>query len=130
MRLYEAAGEGIVGPEFKKALESLSQLRQSDHCFCKAELDFVSISFIFQPLFSILQTIGSAVRHVGVEAVLNILSLQIDPTAAVLSTDFPRSWLIPILRVNIHNAPLALFSSFFLPLAIKIHRLVFFVLTG
>ncbi|CAI4228562.1 unnamed protein product [Auanema sp. JU1783] len=107
MRLYETAGEGIIGIEFTKALESLAALRQSEQCFCKAELEF---------------TIGSAVRHVGAAAVLNVLSLQIDPDATLLSTEFPRSWLIPVLRVNIHNAPLSLFASFFLPLAIKIHR--------
>lgn len=45
MRLFETSKDGIVGPEFKKALESLAQLKQSDSCFCKAELDFVSLGY-------------------------------------------------------------------------------------
>ncbi|PAV55879.1 hypothetical protein WR25_14919 [Diploscapter pachys] len=107
MRLYEIAGEGIVGPEFTKALETLAKLREHDRCFCKTELDF---------------TIGSAVRYVGVDHVVKVLSLCIDADAAILSTEFPRSWLIPVLRVNIHNAPLSLFASLFLPLAMKIYK--------
>uniref|UniRef100_A0A1I7X9F1 NUC173 domain-containing protein n=1 Tax=Heterorhabditis bacteriophora TaxID=37862 RepID=A0A1I7X9F1_HETBA len=117
MRLYETAGEGIVGTEFTKALQSLAQLRESDQCFCKPELDFVSF---FITGFN--ETIGCAVRHVGAPAVLSVLPLSIDVDAVVLGTDFPRSWLIPILRVNLHNAPLTMFSTYFLPMAIKIHR--------
>uniref|UniRef100_A0A8R1DIW5 NUC173 domain-containing protein n=1 Tax=Caenorhabditis japonica TaxID=281687 RepID=A0A8R1DIW5_CAEJA len=107
MKLYEACGDGLEGPELTKVMEDLSRLRQSDDCFCKTELDF---------------TIGAAVRHIGVAHVMNILSLEIDPDAAILSTDFTRSWLLPVLRVNIHNAPIALFTTHFLPIAMKIHR--------
>ncbi|RCN25870.1 NUC173 domain protein, partial [Ancylostoma caninum] len=67
-------------------------------------------------------TVGCAVRHVGAPAVLSIIPLDIDPNAAVLSTEFARSWLIPVLRVNLHNAPLAYFSSHILPIAVKIYR--------
>lgn len=70
----------------------------------------------------LFQTIGSAVRYVGVDHVVKVLSLCIDADAAILSTEFPRSWLIPVLRVNIHNAPLSLFASLFLPLAMKIYK--------
>lgn len=42
MKLFEIAGEGIISPEFTKAIKSLAELRQSDQCFCKQELDFVS----------------------------------------------------------------------------------------
>lgn len=107
MKLYEACGEGLQGPELTKVIEDLARLRQSDDCFCKPELDF---------------TIGAAVRHIGVAHVMNILSLDIDPDAAILSTEFTRSWLLPVLRVNIHNAPISLFTTHFLPIAMKIHR--------
>ncbi|CAO4366084.1 unnamed protein product [Caenorhabditis nigoni] len=107
MKLFEACGDGLQGAELTKVLEDLARLRQSDECFCKAELDF---------------TIGAAVRHIGVAAVMNVLSLDVDPDAAILSTDFTRSWLLPVLRVNIHNAPISLFISHFLPIAMKIHR--------
>ncbi|VDM82300.1 unnamed protein product [Strongylus vulgaris] len=69
------------------------------------------------------QTVGCAVRHVGAPAVLAVIPLDIDPNAAVLSTEFTRSWLIPVLRVNLHNAPLAYFASHILPIAVKIYRL-------
>ncbi|EGT48732.1 hypothetical protein CAEBREN_10904 [Caenorhabditis brenneri] len=107
MKLYETCGDGLQGPELTKVLEDLARLRQSDDCFCKTELDF---------------TIGAAVRHIGVDHVMNVLSLDVDPDAAILSTDFTRSWLLPVLRVNIHNAPISLFISHFLPIAMKIHR--------
>ncbi|XGW10703.1 hypothetical protein V3C99_012312 [Haemonchus contortus] len=107
MRLYESAGAGIIGEEFEKALKTLALLRESDECFCKQELDF---------------TVGCAVRHVGAPAVLSVIPLGIDADAAILNTEFTRSWLIPVLRVNLHNAPLAYFSSHILPLAVKIYR--------
>ncbi|VDK49162.1 unnamed protein product [Cylicostephanus goldi] len=107
MRLFEAAGPVIIGDEFNHALKTLALLRESDNCGCKQELDF---------------TVGCAVRHVGAPAVLAIIPLDIDPNAAVLSTEFSRSWLIPVLRVNLHNAPLAYFASHILPIAVKIYR--------
>ncbi|ETN75691.1 hypothetical protein NECAME_12191, partial [Necator americanus] len=106
MRLFEAAGAGIIGDEFNQALKTLALLRESDDCFCKQEVDF---------------TVGCAVRHVGAPAVLSVIPLGIDPAAAVLNTEFTRSWLIPVLRVNLHNAPLAFFFSNILPVAVKIY---------
>ena len=47
MKLFEFSREGIIGPEFEKAILSLAELRQSDQCFCKQELDFVCL----RPLF-------------------------------------------------------------------------------
>ncbi|EYC28507.1 hypothetical protein Y032_0007g3262 [Ancylostoma ceylanicum] len=107
MRLFEAAGAGIVGDEFTQALKTLALMRENDNCFCKQEIDF---------------TVGCAVRHVGAPAVLSVIPLDIDPNAVILSTEFARSWLIPVLRVNLHNAPLAYFSSHILPIAVKIYR--------
>ncbi|VDL70679.1 unnamed protein product [Nippostrongylus brasiliensis] len=107
MRLYETTGAGIVGEEFDKAMKTLALLRESDECFCKQEIDF---------------TVGCAVRHVGAPAVLSVIPLGIDADAAILSTEFTRSWIIPVLRVNLHNAPLSYFSSHILPLAMKIYR--------
>ena len=42
MKLYETCGDGLQGSELTKVLEDLARLRQSDDCFCKTELDFVS----------------------------------------------------------------------------------------
>uniref|UniRef100_A0A0K0DAM2 NUC173 domain-containing protein n=1 Tax=Angiostrongylus cantonensis TaxID=6313 RepID=A0A0K0DAM2_ANGCA len=107
MRLFEVAGIGITGDEFCKAMQTLALLREGNDSFCRQELDF---------------TVGCAVRHVGAPAVLSAIPLGIDTDAAILDIEFTRSWMIPILRVNLHNAPLEFFSSYFLPLAMKIHR--------
>ncbi|KAJ1368617.1 hypothetical protein KIN20_029786 [Parelaphostrongylus tenuis] len=107
MRLFEVAGVGITGEEFCKAMKTLALLREGNDSSCRQELDF---------------TVGCAVRHVGAPAVLSAIPLGIDADAVVLDTEFTRSWMIPILRVNLHNAPLEFFSSYFLPMAIKIYR--------
>ncbi|CAJ0919855.1 unnamed protein product, partial [Mesorhabditis belari] len=105
--LFQISGSALLSDEFVKALRTMARLREEDSCFCKQEIDF---------------TIGAAVRYVGVQHVLNVLSLQIDPDAPVLPTDFRRSWLLPIFRVNIRNAPLSLFIKYFLALASKLNK--------
>ncbi|GMT15305.1 hypothetical protein PFISCL1PPCAC_6602, partial [Pristionchus fissidentatus] len=107
MRLFEKAGASLIGNELAETLKTLAEMREAENCLCRPEIDF---------------TIGSAVRHVGAGAVLSVIKLQLDPDAAVLPLDLPRSWLIPVLRVNLHNAQLSLFLKYFLPMAIKLHR--------
>ncbi|GMS85276.1 hypothetical protein PENTCL1PPCAC_7451, partial [Pristionchus entomophagus] len=107
MRLFEKAGASLIGKELEETLKTLAEMREAEHCLCRPEIDF---------------TIGSAVRHVGAGPVLSVIKLQLDPDAAILPLDLPRSWLIPVLRVNLHNAQLSLFLRYFLPIAIKLHR--------
>ncbi|KAF8364016.1 hypothetical protein PRIPAC_90939, partial [Pristionchus pacificus] len=107
MRLFEKAGSSLIGTELAETLKTLAEMRQAENCLCRPEIDF---------------TIGSAVRHVGAGAVLSVIKLQLDPDAAILPLDLPRSWLIPVLRVNLHNAQLSLFLKYFLPMAMKLHR--------
>jgi len=36
--------------------------------------------------------------------------------------DFPRSWLLPVIRDNVQETELAFFTSYFLPLAVKLRQ--------
>ena len=87
---------GIVG----NCLKSLAELRSSANFTFTNELDYV---------------IGKAVRTMGPEVVLSHVPLQI--TGKEESFEFPRSWLLPVLRENIQKANLAFFKSYFLPIA-------------
>ena len=61
-------------------------------------------------------------RYIGVDSVLRALPLNIEPDVITTVVDFKKSWLIPVLRVNICNAPLSIFLRFFLPLAVKLFK--------
>ena len=79
---------GIVG----NCLKSLAELRSSANFTFTNELDYV---------------IGKAVRTMGPEVVLSHVPLQI--TGKEQNFEFPRSWLLPVLRENIQKANLAFF---------------------
>ncbi|KAM3835428.1 RRP12-like protein isoform 1-T1 [Vipera latastei] len=96
---FEACGQQCH-PIMQKCLQSLADLRSSSHFPHAVLLD---------------QTLGAAVATMGPEMVLEAVPLDIDGTEETL--DFPRSWLLPVLRDHIQSAPLAFFSSHFLPLA-------------
>ncbi|XP_063163096.1 RRP12-like protein [Candoia aspera] len=96
---FEACGQQCH-PVMHKCLQSLADLRSSSHFPHSVLLD---------------QTLGAAVATMGPEVVLKAVPLNIDGTEETL--DFPRSWLLPVLRDHIQSAPLAFFSSHFLPLA-------------
>jgi len=83
-----------------KCLTSLADLRGSINFSLENELDHV---------------VGRAVRRMGPEAVLSFIPLKI--TGREESFEFPRSWLLPVMRENIQNTELAFFKSYFLPLA-------------
>ncbi|NWS45360.1 RRP12 protein, partial [Probosciger aterrimus] len=87
-------------PIMKKCLQSLCDLRLSPHFPYTAEVD---------------QAVGAAVSTMGPEVVLETVPLDIDGKEETL--DFPRSWLLPVLRDYVQGARLGFFSSYFLPLA-------------
>ena len=96
---FEVCGSkyyGIVG----SCLKSLAELRSSANFTLTNELDYV---------------IGKAVRTMGPEVVLQHIPLQI--TGNEETFDFPRSWLLLVLRENVQKANLAFFKSHFLPIA-------------
>ncbi|XP_068923227.1 RRP12-like protein [Petaurus breviceps papuanus] len=84
----------------RKCLQSLCDLRLSPHFPHKLALD---------------QAVGAAVTSMGPEAVLQAVPLEIDGFEE--SLDFPRSWLLPVIRDHVRNTRLGFFTSYFLPLA-------------
>ncbi|XP_076830227.1 RRP12-like protein [Brachyhypopomus gauderio] len=96
---YRAAGKH-AHPVMTKSLQSLSDLRATPQFpFC-GELDLA---------------VGGAVESMGPQVVLGAVPLLITGTDDDL--EFPRSWLIPVIRDHVKNTQLAFFSSYFLPLA-------------
>uniref|UniRef100_A0A4W4E3U7 Ribosomal RNA-processing protein 12-like conserved domain-containing protein n=1 Tax=Electrophorus electricus TaxID=8005 RepID=A0A4W4E3U7_ELEEL len=90
---YRAAGKH-AHHVMTKSLQSLSDLRATPRFpFC-GELDLA---------------VGGAVESMGPQVVLGAVPLD--------DLEFPRSWLIPVIRGHVKNTQLAYFISYFLPLA-------------
>uniref|UniRef100_A0A8C8Z1J9 Ribosomal RNA processing 12 homolog n=1 Tax=Prolemur simus TaxID=1328070 RepID=A0A8C8Z1J9_PROSS len=87
-------------PVMKKCLQSLCDLRLSPHFPHTAALD---------------QAVGAAVTSMGPEVVLQAVPLEIDGSEETL--DFPRSWLLPVIRDHVQETRLGFFTTYFLPLA-------------
>ncbi|XP_026997997.1 RRP12-like protein [Tachysurus fulvidraco] len=96
---YRAAGKQ-AHPIMMKSLQSLSDLRATPKFPYCGELDLA---------------VGGAVESMGPKVVLDAIPLLI--TGNDDDLEFPRSWLIPVIRDNVKNTQLAYFSSYFLPLA-------------
>ncbi|XP_040848312.1 RRP12-like protein isoform X2 [Ochotona curzoniae] len=96
---FEACGKQ-AHPVMKKCLQSLCDLRLSPHFPHMAALD---------------QAVGAAVTSMGPEVVLEAVPLEIDGSEE--SLDFPRSWLLPVIRDHVRETRLGFFTSYFLPLA-------------
>uniref|UniRef100_A0A2K6PJI5 Ribosomal RNA processing 12 homolog n=1 Tax=Rhinopithecus roxellana TaxID=61622 RepID=A0A2K6PJI5_RHIRO len=87
-------------PVMRKCLQSLCDLRLSPHFPHTAALD---------------QAVGAAVTSMGPEVVLQAVPLEIDGSEETL--DFPRSWLLPVIRDHVQETRLGFFTTYFLPLA-------------
>ncbi|MEE6486153.1 hypothetical protein FKM82_014528 [Ascaphus truei] len=101
---FEVAGK-YCHPFMKQCLQSLCDLRLSAHFPYTGELD---------------RAVGAAVESMGPEVVLKAVPLQIDGTED--SCDFPRSWLVPVIRDHVKNTELGFFTRYFLPLAANIKK--------
>lgn len=86
-----------------KCLQTMCDLRGSQHFPYKQELD---------------KAMGAAILAIGPRLVLQAVPLQI--TGEEDNYDFPRSWLIPVMRDNVANTELQFFTKYFLPLAAKL----------
>ncbi|XP_043912174.1 RRP12-like protein [Protopterus annectens] len=96
---FEVAGkQGYL--IMKKCLQTLCDLRCAPQFHFTGELD---------------RAVGAAVETMGPENVLLVIPLEITGTEQTL--DFPRSWLIPVLRDHVKNAELGFFARYFMPLA-------------
>uniref|UniRef100_A0A8C2WZB4 Ribosomal RNA processing 12 homolog n=1 Tax=Cyclopterus lumpus TaxID=8103 RepID=A0A8C2WZB4_CYCLU len=96
---YRAAGKQ-AHPIMTRSLQSLADLRSTPHFSFRGELDLA---------------VGGAVESMGPEVVLGAVPLNI--TGYEDDLEFPRSWLIPVIRDHVKNTHLGFFSSYFLPLA-------------
>ncbi|KAM6997818.1 RRP12-like protein [Tautogolabrus adspersus] len=96
---YRAAGKQ-AHPIMTKSLQSLADLRSTPQFPFSGELDLA---------------VGGAVEAMGPEVVLGAVPLNI--TGYEDDLEFPRSWLIPVIRDHVKNTHLGFFSSYFLPLA-------------
>ncbi|XP_069836077.1 RRP12-like protein [Dendropsophus ebraccatus] len=101
---FEVAGK-FCHPVMKKCLQTLADLRGSTHFPHIGELD---------------RAVGAAVESMGPEVVLRAIPLQIDGTEDVC--DFPRSWLVPVIRDYVKNTELDFFTRYFMPLAEKLKK--------
>ena len=94
---YGARGRPFVGP----ALATLAELRDTEQFTYTAELE---------------AAIGAAVSAVGPRTLLEHVPLRIAGDATD-DLEFPRSWLLPVLRAAVRDTELAFFAEHFLPLA-------------
>ncbi|XP_037660690.1 RRP12-like protein isoform X2 [Choloepus didactylus] len=96
---FEACGRQ-AHPVMRKCLQSLCDLRLSPHFPHTAALD---------------QAVGAAVASMGPKVLLQAVPLEIDGSEETL--DFPRSWLLPVIRDHVQETRLGFFTTYFLPLA-------------
>ncbi|KAM7408776.1 hypothetical protein PAMA_002481 [Pampus argenteus] len=83
-----------------KSLQSLADLRSTPQFPFSGELDLA---------------VGGAVESMGPEVVLAAVPLNI--TGYDDDLEFPRSWLVPVIRDHVKNTNLGFFNSYFQPLA-------------
>ncbi|XP_049455822.1 RRP12-like protein [Epinephelus fuscoguttatus] len=96
---YRVAGKQ-AHPIMTKSLQSLADLRSTPQFPFSGELDLA---------------VGGAVESMGPEVVLGAVPLNI--TGYEDDLEFPRSWLVPVIRDHVKNTHLGFFNSYFLPLA-------------
>ncbi|XP_059755485.1 RRP12-like protein [Balaenoptera ricei] len=101
---FEACGRQ-AHPVMRKCLQSLCDLRLSPYSPHTAAVD---------------RAVGAAVASMGPEVVLEAVPLEIDGSEETL--DFPRSWLLPVVRDHVRETRLGFFTAYFLPLATTLKR--------
>ncbi|XP_041866150.1 RRP12-like protein [Melanotaenia boesemani] len=101
---YRNAGKQ-AHPIMTKSLQSLADLRSTPHFPFSGELDLA---------------VGGAVESMGPEVVLAAVPLNI--TGHDDDLEFPRSWLVPVIRDHVKNTHLGFFTSYFLPLAFTLKQ--------
>ncbi|KAG8237559.1 hypothetical protein J437_LFUL017765 [Ladona fulva] len=98
--MFEVCGAGPCQNFMLPCLKSLAELRDSDKFTYGREVDLA---------------IGKAVTSFGPKAVLTAIPFNV--TGEEKSYEFPRSWLLPVLKDNIKNSELQIFGQVFLPIA-------------
>uniref|UniRef100_A0A915EEI7 Ribosomal RNA-processing protein 12-like conserved domain-containing protein n=1 Tax=Ditylenchus dipsaci TaxID=166011 RepID=A0A915EEI7_9BILA len=103
--LVEESQSSIVGECFTRVLRKLAEMRDKDVCICAASIDDVFCS---------------AIRHVGIEAVIQAVPLVF--TTSESAVDFKRSWLLPLLTKSVKNGSVAFYMKYFVPMAMSLHE--------
>ncbi len=101
--LFAAAGSSS-GEQLCKYLPLLAERRAGDNFPFVNQLDYA---------------VGKAIRVFGPAAVLTAIPHGITGDDGE-TLDFPRSWLLPVLRENVQRTQLAYFVENFLPLSEKL----------
>ncbi|KAF8778496.1 RRP12-like protein like [Argiope bruennichi] len=82
---------------------------------CLQSLGDLHDSYNFPYIPALEKAIGTAIEHMGPRTVLEAIPLQADGT----KPDFPRSWMLPLLRDNVKRTELKFFFDYFFDLAVK-----------
>lgn len=105
--LFQSAYKHLAHPgnfsAIRKSVASLADLRNTPLFPHKASLE---------------KALGASIVAVGPKLLLDAVPLMIDGTET--DYDFPRSWLLPLLRAHVKNTELSFFISYFLPLIEKL----------
>ncbi|KAJ8867393.1 hypothetical protein PR048_031194 [Dryococelus australis] len=84
---------------------------------CLRSLAELRDSYKFSHASDVEHAVGRAIRSMGPEIVLQAIPLEI--TGQEANYEFRRSWLLPVLRENIHGSSLQFYTQHFLPLAMN-----------
>jgi ribosomal RNA-processing protein 12 len=98
---YDVAGSATCCHSFMiKSLKSLNELRNIPKFKFVSELE---------------SAFGSAIKSMGPSVVLKAVPLKLDVISD--KSDFPQSWLLPVLQANVRNSELSYYVNELLPLA-------------
>jgi ribosomal RNA-processing protein 12 len=104
--LFDESKSAVEGPVLNKVLLTLASLREKDDCICPGNIDVV---------------FGSAIKNIGLSKVLSIVEVGIDPSASKMPTDFPRSWMLPLLSDHVQNEKIQFFVDSIMPFLVALH---------
>ncbi|GBM06240.1 RRP12-like protein [Araneus ventricosus] len=82
---------------------------------CLHSLGDLHDSYNFPYIPALEKAIGTAIEHMGPRTVLEAIPLQADGT----KPDFPRSWMLPLLRDHVKRTELKFFFDYFFDLVVK-----------
>ncbi|CAD5123292.1 DgyrCDS11650 [Dimorphilus gyrociliatus] len=102
--LFEIFGKHCKN-NISKCLQTLADLRESHKFSYKGELE---------------KAFGMALRHIGPRSVLKAVPLLIDGQND--NYEFPRSWILPLMRDYVQETELSYFITDFLPLAAQLRK--------
>ena len=98
-KFFETFGK-LCPERLKKCLVSLCNLHNSHGIQCRRELE---------------KTVGMAFQTMGPKFVLGVVPLDLDKDTNAF--EFPRSWLLPVMRDHVRETEMMFFFENFLPLA-------------